>query len=133
MNVPFRYDLPNSLSVNSSISILHRKLKKLVKVFFPYASFLETDNNRNLFTNHGLHLNKLGKQLVNYQISSLLHSTFEQKTSYPIILGWHETQDDNTLTSDKNQVKISNRNSGHKSKIPVTSNRERTGNTTACS
>ena len=63
--------------VNSSISILDRKLKKLVKVF-PYTSFLETDNNRNLFTDHGLHLNKLGKQLVNYKIASLLHSTFEQ-------------------------------------------------------
>ena len=56
---------------------MNRKLKKLVKVF-PRASFLETDNNRNLFTNNGLHLNKLGKQLVSCQIASLLHSTFEQ-------------------------------------------------------
>jgi len=56
INVPLRYDLPNSASVNSSISILNRKLKKLMKVF-PHTSFLETVNNRNLFTNHGLHLN----------------------------------------------------------------------------
>jgi len=33
MNVPFRYDLPNSISVNWNISILNRKLQKLVKVF----------------------------------------------------------------------------------------------------
>jgi len=46
INVPLRYDLPNSASVNSSISILNRKLKKLVKVF-PHTSFLETENNRN--------------------------------------------------------------------------------------
>ena len=78
MNVPLRYDVPNSLSVNRTISDLNRKLQKLVKVF-PHASFLETDNNRNLFTNHGLHLNKLGKQLVNHQIASLLLITFEQK------------------------------------------------------
>ena len=52
---------------------------------FPHARFLETDNNRNLFTNHGLHLIKLGKQLVNHQIASFLLTTFEQKTS-PIIL-----------------------------------------------
>jgi len=37
MNVPFRYDLPNSASVNSSIIILNRKLKKLVKLFLILA------------------------------------------------------------------------------------------------
>ena len=111
---------------------MNRKLKELVKVF-PYASFLETGNNRNLFAVHGLNPNKLGKSLVNYQIASLIHFTFEQKTSYPIILGWHETQDNNNLTSDGNQVKISNSNSNRKRKIPVTSNREHTGNMTAYS
>jgi len=57
MNVPFRYDSPNSITVNMNISVLNGKLQKLVKVF-PHTRFLETDNNRNLFTNHGLHLNK---------------------------------------------------------------------------
>ena len=85
MNGPFQYDLPNSICVKKNISILNRKLQKLVKVF-PHASFLETDHNRNLFTNHGLHLNKLGKQLVNQHIASLLLITFDQKTSSPIIL-----------------------------------------------
>ena len=86
MNVPLRYDLPNSTSVNSSISILNRKIKNLVKVF-PHTSFLETENNKNLFTNHALHLNKLGKWLVTCQIASLLQSIFEHKTSVPKILG----------------------------------------------
>ena len=63
INVPLRYDLPNSTSVNNSISIFNRKLKKLIKAF-PHTSFLETENNRNLVTNHGLHLNKTGKRLV---------------------------------------------------------------------
>jgi len=100
------------------ISILNRKLQKLVNVF-PHAHFLETDNNRNLFNNHGLHLNKLGKQLVNHQIASLL-LTILKKTTTPIILRWHETQDDNNQTCDVNQVKPSNRNSIHNRKIPVT-------------
>jgi len=43
-NFPFRYDLLNSMSVNRNISILNRKLQKLVKVF-PHTRFLETDNN----------------------------------------------------------------------------------------
>ena len=74
-------------------------------------SFLKAGKDRNLYTNHGLHLNKLGKQLVQHQIASLLHSIFEQKSSHPIILGWHEIQDDNNLTCDENQVLTSNRNS----------------------
>jgi len=119
MNVPFLYDLTNSISVKRNISILNRKLQKLVKVF-PHAHFLEMDNNRNLFTNHGLHLNKLGKQLVNHQIVSLLLTTFEQKSSPSIILRWHKTQNDNNQTCDVNQVKPSNRNSIHNRKIPVT-------------
>ena len=76
MNFLFRYDLPNSLFVNRNVSILNGKLQKLVKIF-PHASFLETDD-RNLFTKHGLHLNKLGKQLVNHQLASLIQTTFEQ-------------------------------------------------------
>jgi len=69
------------------------------------------DNNRNLFTNHGLHLNKLGKQLViNHQIASLLLITSEQETSSRIILEWHEIQDDNNQTCNGNQVKPSNNN-----------------------
>ena len=118
MNVPFRYDLPNSISANRNISILNTKLQKLVKVF-PHAHFLETDSNRNLFTNHGLHLNALGKQLVNHQRVSVLLNTFEQKSS-PIILRWHETRNDNNQTFDVNQVKPSNRNSIRNRKLPVT-------------
>jgi len=110
----------SSTSVNSSISILNRKLKKLVKVF-PHTSFLETENNRNLFTNHGLHLNKTGKRLVTYQITSLLQSIFEHKTSVPIILGWHnEIQDNNIPICEGNQVKLSIRDSSRNKKIPIT-------------
>ena len=119
MNDPFRYDLPNSISVNRNISALNRKLQKLVKDF-PHLSFLKTDMDRNLSMYHGLHLNKLGKQLVQHQIASLLHTIFEQKTSHRIILGWHEIQDNNNLTCDGHQVLTSNRNSSRNRKLPVT-------------
>ena len=72
----------NSIAVNRIITTLNRKLKKTLKAF-PYTYFLETDNTRTLFTNHGLHMNKLGKQLVTCQIATLLYSTFEQKNLPP--------------------------------------------------
>jgi hypothetical protein len=88
---------------------------------FPHTKFFET-NNRNLFTKHGLCVNKLGKQLVAYQIASLLHSIFEQKASYSIILGWNnEIKDNNNnLTHVGKQNKLPSRNSSHNRKIPVT-------------
>ena len=76
---------------------------QLVKAF-PHTSFLKTDKNRNLSTNHGLHLNKLGKQLVQLQIASLLHSIFEQKSIHPITPEWQGIQDDNNQTCDENQA-----------------------------
>ena len=119
MNVPFRYDLPSTISVNMNISILKRMLQKLG--FFSHSSFLEMDNNRNLFTNHGLHLNKLGRRLVNHHLASFIQSTFKQKT---IILGWHETQNDSNLTCDVNRVKTYNRNSSCNRKILVTRSKD---------
>ena len=102
------------------ITNLNRKLQKLVKAF-PHTIFLETNITRTLFTNHGLHMNKLGKQIVNYQIASLLYSTFAQKKKpQPIILGWYETQACNYLVHDENQVKTSTRNSSQNKKLPVT-------------
>ena len=62
-NIPFRYDLSNSYAVNKKISTLNKKLQKLVRVF-PHTRFLGSNNDRKLFTKHGLHRNKLGKILL---------------------------------------------------------------------
>ena len=78
MNIPHRYDIPNLISVNMNIASLNRKLQKLVNVL-PLTTFIKMEEDRNLCTKHGLHLNKLGKQLVQHQIASHLHSIFEQK------------------------------------------------------
>jgi hypothetical protein len=78
MNLPHRYDLPNSTSVDKVITNLCNKLQKLFKAYL-HAIFLETNNTRTLYTKHGLHVNKIGKQIVNYQIASLLHITFAKK------------------------------------------------------
>ena len=60
MNIPPRYDLPNSPSVNMKISTLNKKLKKLVKNF-PHARFLETNNKGNYSLNMDCILTNLVK------------------------------------------------------------------------
>ena len=90
MNVPYRYDLPNSTAVNKTISLLNRKFYKLVKTF--HVKFLESLNERNLFTNHGLHRNKQGKNLINNQLVQLLFTIFNHNHNavHPIPFGWYE-------------------------------------------
>ena len=64
--------------------------------------------NRELFTNHGLHRNKLGKRLVNLQLAFLLLTTLNQKTSKPISLGWYEKCVEANQPDGINQGNISN-------------------------
>jgi hypothetical protein len=101
--------LPNSSSANKIISVLNRKFKKLVKAF-THTNFLETLSNRRLFTNHDLHQNKLGKNLVNLQLAQFLN-IFGQKALHPISLGWYEAYNDVYLSCDVNQIKSLNRSS----------------------
>jgi hypothetical protein len=119
MNVPFRYDLPNSFAVNEKISILNKKLQKLSKVSF-HTSFLGIMNNRERFTNHGLHHNKLGKKLVNLHLASLLITTLNQKKLNPISVGWYGKCVEANQHEELNQGNMVTRNLTRNKKIPVT-------------
>jgi hypothetical protein len=86
MKVPYRYDLPNSLSVNESITVLNRRLQNLTKAF-QHSNFLGTFDTRNMFTTHGLHQSKLGKRLVNLQLSHLPLTILTKKSHSQSLLG----------------------------------------------
>jgi hypothetical protein len=119
MNIPFRYDRPNASYVNKIILRLNRKLQKLVKIN-PHTKFLETCNDRKLFTNHGLHRNKQGKNLVKLQLASFLYTTFVQRSAKSIPLEWNEECIENNDSEDIKTVKVSYRNSCRNRKVPVT-------------
>jgi hypothetical protein len=59
VNIPYRYDTANKNTVNDGIEKFNKNLEKLIKVS-PHASLLRTDQNRKLFTKHGLHFNRTG-------------------------------------------------------------------------
>jgi hypothetical protein len=119
LNIPFRYDLPNSYAVNKKISILNKKLQKLVRVS-PHTRILVSDNDRKLFTNHGLHHNKLCKTLVTSQLTYHILNTFQYKISPPIPLGWYKSVDEIKPLCDIIQAKLLSRSSSHNRKTPVT-------------
>jgi lysophospholipase L1-like esterase len=91
ITAPQRYYLMQSSCVNSAVNSFNRKLKNLVKAHH-HASILEIANVRNLFTNHGLHLNGQGKERLANQIVSHIYSILEWKEYSPIILNWKEEQ-----------------------------------------
>ena len=62
-------------------------MKKTAKLFNP-LKILEFISNRNLFTQHGLHLNRFGKGLLARDLASLIYTLIGKKTEEPISLKW---------------------------------------------
>jgi hypothetical protein len=68
-----RYDLMQASCVNNEITSFNRKLRKMTKMH--HCTFiLEMPNVRNLFANHGLHLNGQGKEKLSNQSLTYIQS-----------------------------------------------------------
>jgi hypothetical protein len=52
------------------------------------VSILEVSFNREAFTQHGLHLNRLGKSLITKQIAKKVYGLREEKVDNIIRLEW---------------------------------------------
>jgi hypothetical protein len=100
ITAPPRHDLMQSSCVNKAVNSFNRKLKKLIKAHH-HASLLEIDTNRNLYTNHGLHLNGQGKERLANQIVSHVHSVLERSKGSQIILGYHPMQKETVHSPEK--------------------------------
>ena len=110
LSIPFRYDLQNCPAVNMKISMLNKKLQKLIRVLL-HTKFLDSNDDRKLFTKHGLHHNKLGKYLVTSQVACHILATFQHRASSCLPLGWYEPINETTPLSDINQGKTQIRKS----------------------
>ena len=132
-------------ATNLETQAVNRKLNEMAKVFSHVAT-VETDLNRKYFTRHGMHLNKGGKEwlskLTATQICRLVknntdvpvialnwkdestdrqntvNSLSEQKTTYPISLGWNKP--DGSVSDDKSLNRVITRNR----KLPVTRSKD---------
>jgi hypothetical protein len=90
LSIPYRYDIKYPY-INNEIRSFNRKLLKFTKVF-PHVSVLEIDNNRLLFTKHGLHLNGLGEELLSNQLALHIDSALKKVTVHSITLAWNDSQ-----------------------------------------
>jgi hypothetical protein len=105
-----------SSCVNNEIRSFNRKLMKSVRAY-QHTPILEMVSDRKLFTNHGLHLNGLGKEMLSKQRVSLTYAILDQKKDPPIILSWNS---DISHTDTLRQGRIINRTYTRTKKSPST-------------
>ena len=67
-------------------------------------SFIESNNDTKLFTKHGSHRNKLGKQHIVTQLASHIFSVFRCKSQVHTPRTWYEPIDDSLNKSNAQLV-----------------------------
>ena len=102
--------------VNNEIRSFKRKLMKSVRAH-QHASILEMSSDWKLFTNHGLQLIGLGKEVLSKQIVSHTHiySTRPEKGPPPLMLNWNSNR---SYTDSLHQRRVANRTSSRTKKNP---------------
>lgn len=86
LSVPHRYDLPPWSCVNTLIRDINNSMRKRCSLF-DNCKFIDISSlGRRFHTNHGLHLNHLGKKLIASLISKAVHDYFTRcEAKYPVI------------------------------------------------
>jgi len=85
MCVPHRHDLDLNSCINEEVQVYNRKLEKYLKTC-ENTQIIEIDSNRDLFTEHGLHLNLKGKDQTAKKIVQSIKARWNRKVSDPIML-----------------------------------------------
>lgn len=95
--VPHRYDVMESSCVNNEIRSFNRKLMKYIKPF-KHTTIVEINSNRERFTLYGLHLNRLGKEMISKQTVSHIYTLLGKKAKIPISQDWKNYLTEGTTT-----------------------------------
>jgi hypothetical protein len=138
VNIPHRYDLDRTSVINSEIQAFNRQILKVAKAY-NHVTIVDTDLDRKLFTRHGMHLNKRGREwlakLLATQISRLVINKVRVAPKFALI--WKDESAVNQyleihMTSKSPSVQTSNTNSKIQSDtlyketaVPRTSNRQK--------
>ena len=85
MSVPCRHDLDPNSCVNEEVKVFNRMLKKHLKVF-DNTRVIEVVSNRDLFTRHGLHKNRKGKEHMAKKIGEAIKVMLNEVKSDTIMM-----------------------------------------------
>ena len=95
VTVPHRYDLSDWSCVNNEVKSFNRKLLKLMKPF-QHVRVITVDLKREYFTRHGLHMNKVGKEITSLKIAKAVSTMLHKQTRESIRLHWKTEGEDRT-------------------------------------
>ena len=89
VNIPPRHDIGNNSITNLEIQATNKKLNRIAKAY-NNVTIVDTNLHRKYFTQHGMHLNKHGKEWLSKQIATQIHRLVESNSKdTPIIpLKW---------------------------------------------
>lgn len=73
VNIPYRHDLPSTSCVNVAVAETNCKYSKLCAQFPNVRSIDAHIMTRDMYTSHGLHLNKAGKTFIASEIYSAVN------------------------------------------------------------
>ena len=122
VNVPNRFDLGAHSCVNYEVKAFNRKLDKHMKSFQNPAT-VKVTSDRDHFTQHGLHLNRKGKEHAAKTIASSIKEIFKPQKKDPINMSWKEEQklvgantvsnnvdkDDGQIIDENKQIEVKNK------------------------
>jgi hypothetical protein len=97
--IPKRYDTIEFSTVNQKIRTYNRILKKYSKSN-THLNIMETMQERKYYTNHGFHLNALGKDELCLKLRVIIDRIFMSNTVLPISLKWEKDHCENMLSKD---------------------------------
>ena len=91
VNIPHRHDLENVADVDKAkVDKTNSIILKTILRAFKNTSLVELSTSRNHFTKHGLHLNKLGKEMIAKHIATQINQISEiaTKSESAVTLQW---------------------------------------------
>jgi hypothetical protein len=104
IEVPHRFDLSKDSGTNIAIRETNAKLRDLSNSF-SHVFFAEIKLNRDFFTKHGLHLNKMGKTNLAKSIANLIYQIdFSLEKSKSVILSYQKEVELTDLQDQKMDV-----------------------------
>jgi hypothetical protein len=103
MEVPHRYDLEMKSCVNKEITVFKSKLKNINERIFNLR-VIDVTTDREMFTRHGLHMNRMGKEQTAGKIATELSVLSQGNKNNPIVLQWKEEKAKKRSTVDVVEV-----------------------------
>ena len=96
MNAPHRFDLEESSCVNKEVKIFNRALNKIMKRY-NHIKVVDMSAERDHYTKHGLHMNKIGKEWITRKTADIINKLFANSKPAPITLDGKEVIKENPV------------------------------------